>query len=122
VAVSNQSLSKDRKAAISEAAVLFRLALHGFQVSMPVSDGAKPDWLVTVDGRSVKIQVKTVSCKPSQYGLPCISLLCHGYRSKNKTRRYSRGEFDFIVGYDLYSDRLRLLGRRGFLPQDFRYD
>ena len=101
--VSGQVLRRDQSMAISEAAILFRLALHGFNTLAPVFDGAKMDWLVEVPPpqRTIRIQVKTVRISGGRGGLPVVPLLC---RSGQSTRRYLPGEFDVIVGYDLYTD------------------
>ena len=101
-AVEGQDLSNNRKARIAEAAVLFRLALHGFEVSGSVFDGARADWLVETlkDNRVLRLQVKCVIYV--KQGLPMISLRCSNGR--NKFRRYAKTEFDFIVGYDLFTD------------------
>jgi len=66
-----------------------------------VFDGDKADWVVDhPDKGFLKIQVRWASKKG--HGLPRLSLLCtegHG-----KKRRFKDGEFDFIIGYDLYTD------------------
>lgn len=95
--VKDCALTNAHKMAISESAVLFRLALHGYAASTPVFEGVKIDWLVKVPttGRIIQIQVKTVR-KGS------ISLRCANGRGK--LRRYMEGEFDVIVGYDLFRD------------------
>lgn len=101
-AVTWQELSRQRKGKIAEAAVLFRLALYGFDVYMSVSDGDKADWLVEVPktGKLIKLQVRSV-CS-FKHGLPGVLLTCtegHGRR-----RRYERSDFDFIAGYCLFND------------------
>lgn len=97
-----QELSRQRKGKIAEAAVLFRLALYGFDAYMSISDGDKADWLVEVPetAQIIKLQVRTV-CS-FKHGLPGILLTCtegHGRR-----RRYERSDFDFITGYCLFND------------------
>ncbi len=104
--IHGEPLSRARKARISETAVLFRLVLRGFQVFKPEDPGSKIDWLAALgDGTDVrysKIQVKTVVLDA---GYGSIPLTCSdSNKSKNKRRRYAPGEFDFIVGYDVYSD------------------
>ncbi len=91
-----------RKPKVAEAAVLFRLALHGFDVMKPAFDGSRVDWLVEIPGsRSMKkIQVKSTRQGPS--GLPVIRTRCYdGYAH---TRPYELGECDYLVGYDLKTD------------------
>lgn len=97
-----RDLSRQRKGKIAEAAILFRLALHGFNAFISVSDGDKADWLVEVPetGKVVKLQVRSV-CS-FKHGLPGVLLTCT--QGHDKRRRYRRGEFDFIVGYYLFND------------------
>jgi hypothetical protein len=101
--ICGQTLSQQRKGDIAEAAVLFRLMLHGFNVYASPFDGNRADWLAEVPdtGRILKLQVRWVN-QPPEYGLPIVRLLCaHGH---HKQRRYARGDFDFIVGYYLFND------------------
>jgi PD-(D/E)XK endonuclease len=98
-----KNLSNQRRGRIAEAAVLFRLALHGFIVYASIYDGDKTDWLVEVPetGRRLKLQVRCVTT-PWKYGLPGVRLTCAEGHSNR--RRYEKGEFDFIVGYYLFTD------------------
>ena len=88
---------------IAETAVLFRLLIHGFNPFGSVFDGDKTDWLVEVPAtRKVwKVQVKTAI--QNSHGLPNVDLRC-GHLHNGGTRRYKEGDFDFIVGYDLFTD------------------
>jgi len=100
LAVKGESLTRARKARIAEAAVLFRLALHGFVPFGAAFDGERADWVVDVEGRLLRLQVKWV--KTESHGLPLVSLNCT--EGHNQQRRYQQGDFDFIVGYDLLAD------------------
>jgi len=97
------SLKPYRKGRIAEAAVLFRLAVHGFDIYSAIFDGDKTDWLVQVPetGKILKLQVRCVNAT-NQHGLPNILLTCA--EGHNARRRYKQGEFDFIVGYYLFND------------------
>jgi hypothetical protein len=100
--VAGRELTRQQKAKIAEAAVLFRMVLQGFVTFGSVFDGDKADWMVEVPetGKIHKIQVRWV--REGQHGMPLLGLHCsvgHSTRS-----RYAEGDFDFIVGYDLYSD------------------
>lgn len=106
--VAGQILAKDRKARIAEAAVLFRLALYGLIAYSSPFDGDKTDWLVeNPHGRLLKVQVRWT--KGNRKGLPCIPLRCSDGRKRQ--RRYRDDEFDFMVGYDLFTDTAYVLGR-----------
>lgn len=96
--LTSQKLTKER---IAEAATFFRLAVHGFGVFGSCFDGDRADWVVEIPEtkRIVKIQVK--SCKADR-GLPTVSLRhAAGGRA---SKRYQKGDYDFLVGYDLYTD------------------
>ena len=113
--VADRELTRQQKAKIAEAAVLFRMVLQGAEAAVlfrmvlqgfvtfgSVFDGDKADWMVEVPetGKIHKIQVRWV--REGQHGMPLLGLHCstgHSTRS-----RYAEGDFDFIVGYDLYSD------------------
>ena len=98
-----RSLTSQQKGKIAEAAILFRLALHGFNVFTSIFDGDKADWIVEAPGigKADKLQVRCVN-STLKYGLPNILLTCA--EGHNGRRRYREGEFDFIVGYYLYND------------------
>lgn len=99
--VEDAVLTRQRKSRISEAAILFRLALHGFAVYGRVFDGEKTDWIVDLGNKKVAhVQVKTV--RTGKHGRPFVPLLC--VDGHNKERRYRADELDFICGYDLYTD------------------
>lgn len=96
------NIDRVKRARIAEAAVLFRLVLNGFDPYGTAFDGEKFDWVVAVPetGKLVTLQVKWAS--RGKHGLPFIKLRCSDGRGKS--RQYRKGEFDFIVGYDLFSD------------------
>jgi hypothetical protein len=95
-------LSRSRKAKIAEAAVLFRLALHGFNAFTSAFDGDSTDWLVEIPetGKLAKLEVRWA--KRSKHGRPTISL--RKSNGRHATRRFRGGEVDFLVGYDLRTD------------------
>jgi hypothetical protein len=104
-AIGERRLTRQDKARIAESAILFRLALHGFGVYRAPFDGDKADWLVeTAAGSKYKLQVKWAST--AKHGLPYFALRCtgEGHAGKKAYRRYVEGEWDFIVGYDLFTD------------------
>ena len=99
--LSQGRLSKEGKARVAEAAVLLRAVVLDLRVYGATFDGDKTDWLVQVpSGKLAKIQVKAT--RQLKYGLPVVGLRCSS--GHNGKRRYCDGEFDFIVGYDLYTD------------------
>lgn len=106
-ALAGRVATRAEKARIAEAAVLFRLVLHGFDVAKPAFDGARADWIATSTAyrRSVRLQVKTLHRLRS--GTLLLSL-----RYNARRNRYSKKEIDFIVGYDLYSDTAYVMSMR----------
>jgi hypothetical protein len=103
-AIEYENLSPSRKGKIAEAAVAFRLTLHGFHLYSSPFDGDTYDWLVEVptSDRIWKVQVKNTQISSNGYGLPYIPIRHADGRSKLK--RYRQSECDFIIGYDLFSD------------------
>lgn len=94
--------TRNDKAKISEAAVLLRLVLHQMAVFGSPFDGDRADWVaLTPQDRLVKLQVKWAKAT-GPHGLPYISLT-HTAGGR-KTVRYVREDFDFIIGYDLFTD------------------
>ena len=81
---------------ISEAAVIFRLLVNGFQIFNSIFDGDKCDVVViNKKNRAIKIQIKTAH--QGKTGLPLIKL-------RNRNGKYLVGEYDFLIGYDAFSD------------------
>jgi len=120
-ALGDQQLTHYQRGSIAEAAVLFRLALHGFRVYGALFDGGSADWLVeSFNGKRLKLQVK--SARIDGRGMPIIPLRCSDGRTKQ--RCYREGEFDFIVGYCLFSDTAYVLtfeevrGKSWHTPQE----
>ena len=99
----NGDMTSVRKYRISEAAVLFRLALHGIEMYSSPFDGDRVDWVVVGPGGIFhKLQVRSVKRSPSSHGLPIIPIHC--YEGRTRTRTYAQAECDFVVGYDLKTD------------------
>lgn len=98
--LSGKPLTCNEKAKISEAAVLHRVVVQRFNVFGSPFDGDRADWVVEADGKLLRVQVKWAS--KVRQGLPVVSL-SHNPTGRKK-RRYTREDFDFIVGYDLFTD------------------
>jgi transposase-like protein len=99
-AIGTSTLDRRQKMKIAEAAVLFRLSCYGYNAFKPVFDGDRVDWVVQTDqAKLLRLQVKWA--KKLKEGLPTISLVCV---ERGSFRRYEPKDFDFIVGYDFYTD------------------
>lgn len=101
--VIGKDLTGAQKGKIAEAAVLFRLALHGFASYSSASGGDHIDWIVEVpeSKRLLRLEVRWAG-EDGKGGLPRVSLRCSNGRGKS--RRYDDSDFDFLVGYDLFTD------------------
>lgn len=95
-----KKLTRHQKAHLAEAAIQFRLILHGFRVFRSVVDGDRIDFLVLEDHRVIRLQVKCV--KSNANSLPGIEL--RRTRGHDDRIRYTREEVDFFVGYWAYND------------------
>jgi hypothetical protein len=103
--VRSSNLNGNKVAKVSEAAVMLKMLVRGFNVFGSMFDGEKADWIVeTKVGRILKIQVKTTT--RGLHGLPFVNLT-RGVNNGCKIQvrnRYVKGDFDFMVGYDLFTD------------------
>lgn len=100
--VNCQEFTSNQKGKIAEAAVMLRLAILQFDVYKSVFDGEKLDIVAQKpnDTQLKKIQVRW--CRKPKQGAGFITLTCSSGR--NGSRRYTDDEFDFIIGYDFYTD------------------
>lgn len=98
-------LTPQRAARIAEAAVLFRLVLQGYSPFVSHFDWTKSDIIAESDREShqlLRLQVRVARRSDGDHGLPFVSLRCADGRQGLK--RYGPDAFDFLIGYDLYSD------------------
>jgi transposase-like protein len=93
-------LTRQQKANVAEAAVLFRLTLCGLTPLQPCFEGDRFDWLVITPTGIKKLQVKWITLH-SPCGLPSIRLWT---MSRGKRYLYNAGDFDFLIGYWLQND------------------
>jgi hypothetical protein len=99
--VAGQPLSTERKGQIAEAAVLYRLALLGYEVWRANFEGNQVDWLVSRAGLSKHIRLQVKWAKRDKQGRPLFQVS----RGDGARVRYlSQAQCDFVVGYDLETD------------------
>jgi hypothetical protein len=99
---SGQTLSRHQKARIAEAAVILRLVIHGLVPYGSFFDGERIDLIVENRvGAILKLQVKWAG-RGYSGNSPLVSL--ERTEGHDRRIRYKRGEFDFLVAYDLFSD------------------
>jgi hypothetical protein len=82
---------------------MLRLLARAFNPFGSVFDGDRSDWIVEVPATSMiwKLQVKTAY--QGRYGSPLVELT-RGAGHRTGHKRYIKGDFDFIVGFDLNAD------------------
>jgi hypothetical protein len=100
-------MSTVRKGAIAEAAVWLRLELHGYDSYRASGDGGKVDYVVTTPTGLKKVQVRWA--RIAKHGAPFVAVECSDGRGRR--RRYRDDEFDFMVGYDAFSDTAYVFSR-----------
>jgi hypothetical protein len=99
--VGEKTLSGHTKGKVAEAAVLFRLVLHSFEVYGSVFDGDSADWVVkNPTGKLLKLQVKWAS--RGKHGVPFARVAKMAGHSHKVP--YQEGDFDFLVAYCLHTD------------------
>jgi len=101
-ATEGRLFSRSEKGKIAEAAIAFRLAIHGFAIYGSMYDGDKADWIVRVPETAKLHTIQVRWARAGLHGLPYIGLVCS--TGHNTQERYAEGAFDFIVGYDFYTD------------------
>jgi len=91
---------------LSEAAVIFRLILNGFEIYSSIFDCDKIDFIIRKgrEGKLIRLQAKTVRRVKRGWGKGegFIPLICQ--KGHYGRRKIGEKDFDFIVGYDLFSD------------------
>jgi len=97
--IDGQFLDRRRKAQIAEAAVLFRLALFGYEAWRSAFEGHRVDWLVTQRGLSPTVRLQVWWARRGRHGRPYVSL-----RRQHGRIRISAADCDFVVAYDLQTD------------------
>lgn len=99
----NQKYTTFTKGSIAEAAILYRLLIHNYEVYYSAFNGGIIDIIAhnTITGRLLKIQVKCAKgCKNSQ--TPIINL--KKSKGRDNLIKYNNKEIDLIIGYDIYND------------------
>jgi len=94
--------TSNQKGKIAESAVMLRLSILQADIYKSVFDGEKLDFVIQMPNQTnlIKVQVRWAGKNKKALGL---KLRCSNGR--NASRRYTEDEFDFIVAYDLFSDK-----------------
>ena len=93
------ALTSKQKGNLTELQCLTAFMAEGYGVSIPYGDNAKYDFIADVDGKLLKIQVKTSSQKD---GGGAINFSCRSTHVNCKgvtNERYSANDIDFFATY-----------------------
>jgi hypothetical protein len=93
----SSTLPTKRRGEIAEAAFLHKAASLGFSVAKPWGESDRYDFIVEVNGRCWRVQVKSAHTS----ALNGYSFHAYGNVRKNP---YTRRDIDFIVGYVVPDD------------------
>ena len=91
-------LTSKQKGNLTELQCLSAFAAEGCGVSIPYGDNSKYDFIADLDGKLLKIQVKTSSLKDEgsiKFSCRTTHVNCTGV----KNERYSANEIDFFATY-----------------------
>ena len=99
-------MDKILKGDISKAFVIAKLLKEGYRVLEPLSENSRYDLVVELNGKFIRIQVKTIYYKND---FQVYEMVCYSTTRRNKVHiknKYTSEEIDFIVGYNLDKDEI----------------
>jgi len=99
-------MDKILKGDLSKAFVIAKLLKAGYKVLEPVSENSRYDLVVEINGKFVKIQVKTIYYKND---MQVYEMVCYSTTRRNKRHiktKYTSSEVDFIMGYNPDTDEV----------------
>lgn len=97
--VAGERLGTERKGHIAEAAVLFRLALLGYEVWRSGFECHPIDWLVGKPGAKRRVGIQVRWATRDDTGRPYCNL-----KKQSGARRMNTEDCDFVAAYDLETD------------------
>ena len=93
-------LSAKEKGNLTELKCITAFYELGYQVSIPYGENSRYDFIADVNGKLIRVQVKTSSLKRDTQG--AISFATASTRinsTQNITRRYTKNEIDYFATY-----------------------
>ena len=96
----NMELTSKQKGNLTELQVITYLYSLGYQCSLPYGENSRYDLIADIDGKLIKIQVKTSSLKNNN--LEAIEFSCRSSRINSKgtiNTRYTKDEIDYFATY-----------------------
>lgn len=101
--IKENELENKQKGRIAESAIFFRASLLNIPFYKAIMDGDKIDCLVHDQKKDLfkKVQIRWAGQWGSK-GSPKLRLTCT--EGRYKYRRYRDDEFDYLIGYNLYTD------------------
>lgn len=91
-------LSSKQKGNLTQLQCITAFVKQGYNISIPYGDNSKYDFIADIDGKLLKIQVKTASIKDEdsiKFSCRTIHVNCSGV----KNERYSEEDIDFFATY-----------------------
>ena len=96
----NMELTSKQKGNLTELQVITYLYSLGYQCSLPYGENSRYDLIADINGKLIKIQVKTSSLKDNN--LEAIEFSCRSSRINSKgtiNTRYTKDEIDYFATY-----------------------
>ena len=102
-------LSSKEKGNLTELQCITAFYKLGYQVSIPYGENSRYDFIADVNGKLIRVQVKTSSIKKDTQG--AISFATASTRinsTQNITHRYTKNEIDYFATYCVERDTICL--------------
>ena len=93
-------LESKQKGILTELQCITEFCKLGYHVSIPYGENSRYDFIADIDGKLIRVQVKTSSPKRDTQG--AISFACRSTRvsaSGNFSRTYTKDEIDYFATY-----------------------
>lgn len=96
--LNNNNYSTQLKGAITEQKCFLKCIEMGYQVSKPIFDNARYDFILDTGKQLLRIQVKTSCWKDEDHSAFCFNCYSqHSTGNGNKTMKYNNQEIDFFM-------------------------
>ena len=93
-------LSSKEKGNLTELQCITAFYKLGYQVSIPYGENSRYDFIADVDGKLIRVQVKTSSIKKNTQGAISFATVSTRINStQNITHRYTKNEIDYFATY-----------------------
>ena len=101
-------LSSKEKGNLTELQCITAFYKLGYQVSIPYGENSRYDFIADVNGKLIRVQVKTSSIKKDTQGVISFATASTRINStQNITHRYTKNEIDYFATY--WNDKVYLV-------------